>query len=122
MTIGDTEYTKRAEAGKAFDELIETFDKTTSTKVGEIGGFDLNMRAEHTQALRGGVLETISTRVIVTLSNRGTYGAEPALRSIEHFISQGIEKLLDGEEKTLKRDEARIARCRRNVAKKLGQV
>ena len=117
MTIGDSEYTERAEAGKAFDKLIDTFNKTTSTKVGEIGGFDINMRVEFTQALRGGVLETVSKQVIVTLSNRGTYNIEPSLRSIEYFISQGIEKLQASAEKTLTRDKARIAALDSELAK-----
>ena len=118
MKIGGTEYTKRAEAAKAFDELVQNFEKTTTTKVGEIGGFDINLRAEHTTALRGGVLETISTRIFAQLSKRGIYGVEPSLKSIEHFISHGgIEKELSRAETTLKKLQGELSAVENEIAK-----
>ncbi|MBR3745518.1 MAG: hypothetical protein IKN27_00985, partial [Selenomonadaceae bacterium] len=110
MKIGNTEYTDRVEAGKAFDELIKNFRSGASQKVGEIGGFDINMRAEDTLVNRNGVMEVLNSRVFVTLSNHGIYSAEPSLRSIEHFISQGgIEKQLELNEKQLKNAKVQLA-------------
>ncbi|MBR0061360.1 MAG: hypothetical protein IJP68_07750, partial [Selenomonadaceae bacterium] len=117
MKIGNTVYSDRVEAGKAFDELIQNFNTSTATKVGEIGGFDIKMRASHTMANRGGVIEVVNTRIFVTLSKRGMYDAEPSLRSIEYFISQGgIEKALASAQNELKVIQARLAAVEENLA------
>ncbi|MBR1806708.1 MAG: hypothetical protein IJ774_10045, partial [Selenomonadaceae bacterium] len=118
MKIGDTVYTDRVEAGKVFDELVKNFSMSTSTKVGEIGGFDINMRAEHTMINRDGVMEVNSTQVFVKLSKRGIYSAEPSLRSIEYFISQGgIEKALASAQNELKTEQARLAAVEENLTR-----
>ncbi|MBR3746404.1 MAG: DEAD/DEAH box helicase family protein, partial [Selenomonadaceae bacterium] len=122
MKIGKIEYTDRVEAGKAFDNLIKSFRSGASKKVGEIGGFDINMRAEDTLINRGGVTEVLNTRVFVTLSNHGIYSAEPSLRSIEHFISHGgIEMQLESDEKQLKKAKVQLAVLEDALSKPFGK-
>lgn len=117
MKLGGTTYTNRPEAKKAFTELVESFEKEANTKVGEIGGFDINMRAEHTFAQRGAAIEVISTRVLVQLANNGTYSAEPSVQSIEHFVSKGIDKALEYEKNKLKQNQAKLDAIRDELAK-----
>ncbi|MBR1647792.1 MAG: DEAD/DEAH box helicase family protein, partial [Selenomonadaceae bacterium] len=97
MKIGETVYTDRVEAGKAFDELIKNSIIIMTTKVGEIGGFDVKLR----------VLPSGAT--FVKLSNHELYPAEPSLRSIEYFISNGIEKALVGAQDKLKYAQTQLA-------------
>ena len=117
MKLGDTVYTKRADAAAALEKMIARFKNTTPTKVGEIGGFDIIMRASPTYAERNGVVQVVSTNTFVRLANHGSYSMEHSLKSIEHFISQGgIEKELTFAEQTLKNSQERQATLQEELA------
>jgi|GEM_PF-880052 len=101
VKLGDKVYTKFADAKNAFEKTVNDFKKLSPEKIGEIGGFEIVARTEFTQAVRGGVLETIGKQVYLKLEKNGNYDVDSSLESIRNFISgdkgTSIVKLLDKE-------------------------
>lgn len=73
IKIGDQVYTNRADADKALQEVIKNFKEPSVTKIGEIGGFDMNFRLENLYRQRSGAMEVVQMQVTITLMNYGTY-------------------------------------------------
>ncbi len=112
VKIGDAIYTKFSDAKIAFEKTVNNVKNLSSEKIGEIGGFNINARAEFTQALRDGVLETIGKHVHLTLEKNGSYGVESSLESIRNFIGSNkgtsIFKLLEKEQSKLAKLNAEL--------------
>ena len=73
IKLGDKIYTNRADADKILQGIIENFKEVEITKIGEIGGFDINLRLENLYKQKSGAMEVAQRQVIITLMNRGTY-------------------------------------------------
>ncbi|MBQ7630637.1 MAG: hypothetical protein IJS81_10570, partial [Selenomonadaceae bacterium] len=73
IKLGDKIYTNRADADKILQGIIENFKEVEITKIGEIGGFDINLRLENLYKQKSSAMEVAQRQVIITLMNHGTY-------------------------------------------------
>ena len=107
MKLGGKTYTKRADAEKALAAIDSAFTKDASTKIGEVGGFEIHMRHEKKYIENKGNGEVVHGRNIIQLVNHGSYTAENSIQSIEHAVNNAPEKALAAATKAAETMEAR---------------
>ena len=112
MKLGDTVYEKSTDAKAALEIFLKTFDSQKSTKIGEIGGFDIMARSDVAYTVQNGDSESSQNKVYLQLKNHGSYSIsaeKDPIRAMANFINKGIETTLDDMEKILADDKNKLA-------------
>lgn len=121
MKLGDKVYTKRADATKALEAIEKSFRKPVSTKIGEIGGFEIHMRFDQAYVENIGGGQVVHGRNVIQLVNHGSYTAEPSVSSMEYALSHAPEKALHGAETLLQKSEERRKGLNEEIGKPFKQ-
>lgn len=100
MKVGDKVFTERTKAEAALNKILEVFTKTTSMKIGEIGGFDLKAVYSKTGWSIDG---EAGGGVKLQLVHNQAY-------SVNANSIQGIEKVLQGA------PEKKLTECREKIS------
>lgn len=107
MTVGKNTYTERKEADKALSKVLEKFNKTTSTEIGEIGG--MKLKAVYS-AKDGVTLQVVGNRAYTVLTN--------SVLGIENTVRQEPEKLKKSTEQAIADAEETIQHAEETLKKK----
>ena len=121
MQLGEKVYTKRADATKALEAIDKSFRKPVSTKIGEIGGFEIHMRFDQAYIENLGGGQVVHGRNVIQLVSHGSYTAEPSVSSMEYALSHAPEKALHGAETLLKKSEERLKGLNEEIGKPFKQ-
>lgn len=107
MKIGDTIYTERSKAETALKNILKGFTAKASTKIGEIGGFDLKaMKTEAGYSVDG--VETESG-VRLQLVNHFSYAVDTAsVQGIENRLRKAPESSLNYIEQQAEEKESQL--------------
>lgn len=119
MKLGDTTYENRKDATIALEGLIKNFDGSPDkfTKVGEIGGFDIKMRSEPVQVIRGGMREIAGKKIITKLVNHGTYSVENSIQSMQNLITKVLDRKLAAQESLARKDREDLEEIKKQLEK-----
>ncbi|MEE1362852.1 MAG: glucosaminidase domain-containing protein [Selenomonadaceae bacterium] len=107
MKIGDTAYTERSKAETALKKVLNGFTAKASTKIGEIGGFDLKaMKTEAGYSVDGVEAES---GVRLQLVNHFSYAVDTAsVQGIENRLRKAPESSLNYIEQQAEEKESQL--------------
>ena len=107
MKIGDTIYTERSKAETALKNILKGFTAKVSTKIGEIGGFDLKaMKTEAGYSVDGVEAES---GVRLQLVNHFSYAVDTAsVQGIENRLRKAPESSLNYIEQQAEEKESQL--------------